>query len=260
MATKRSGRLRGGDKNRARRGTFSLELDLLLVPLTLDQQEQIEVVFTSKGLSKADARRLIADWARIAQVGHQHALAKEERRRLQGLRDRRDVRYRRTHMWREADESLRRAQEAISKYAELREKLLPGWAGLQDWERYLIAQLEAKRHQDRQNRTQFDLFVGPVPQGRPPTPSSRLLEVLAAYFRKNGWPLTFDAAGLLYQVGAVTLGRQSFNFAVMRKAARTSLDYDSLEADAPKGVVPTRPVADLRRLLSSRSWKTTSSS
>jgi hypothetical protein len=70
-----------------------------------------------------------------------------------------------------------------------------------------------------------------------------LLEVLVAYFRKQNWPVAQAQTGLFAEVALVVLGkgRSSMNHARLAALAKSSLNYDALEKDAPKDVQFAKP-------------------
>src|ERR1019366_1717384 len=74
-------------------------------------------------------------------------------------------------------------------------------------------------------------------------PERCLGEVLAAYFRYKGWPISTVRTGLFPTVAGCVLSRQAMNDKTLKRLSICPVDYATLEAAAPHDVKPVFPTS-----------------
>src|SRR5262249_29874981 len=151
----------------------------------------------------------------------------------------RSVRKRRDRQLYEAVEAVNCAIRAIDKFVALWEKHLTVNSDLRAWAKGVKTDLLRQRAQVETYRSQAAAWPSVRGKlGAPKRPTSYLLEVLAAYFGRNHWPVSAEPKALFAEVAFTVLGTQSMNYKLLRSLSVSSLDYAALEEGAPKGVAP----------------------
>lgn len=228
--------------------SLALKLDALLDPLAPAQLEGIRSAFR-KARRPAEAALLIADWVRIAETAHQHALKTEMRTNnillLPSVRNRRD------RQLRHAVAALNRSVEALNEAAGLLEKHpFMDYYALQQHRAFIQAALVRLR--DDAERYRLHALTLPKASNRSGNtlrwiPDRCLGEVLAAYFRHKGWPISTIRTGLFSTVANAVLSRRAINDQTLRRLSAFSTEYTQLEAAAPHNVKPAMPAPIARR-------------
>ena len=229
------------------------DLGRLFRPLTPDQCEAIRDAFGQH--RQNDEERLLEDWPRISEVAHQHALKTHERRQFAvtlltpRTRARRD---------RQLGDAITAANAAISAIKTLADRWGRHVAGesqlrLTQWATGLITTLTDQRGAIERQRSQAREWPEVAGKDGPPTSvDTYRLEVLAAYFRHQGWPVTAAAGSVFATLAEEVINRGNPTFAPRLKGVVASRhDYARLDAVAPH-ISPT----DKRLHLAAASQKT----
>ena len=229
------------------------KIDALLDPLTPAQIARIGSAFRKAHCPQKQATRLLADWVRIAETAHQHALKTALHRENVLMRP--AVRKRRDRRLRQATAALDRAITAVLEAVSLLEKhLLFSYEDLHrsmgGVEMFLV-----------RVRAQVDSYSQQMSALRPLgnrsgdtlrwVPERCLGEVLAAYFRHKNWPISTKRTDLFSAIVTTALGRQAVNDQTLRRLKASSLDYPTLEAAAP----PVESLAEPQRAAEGRKTK-----
>jgi len=224
-----------------------LDLDPLLALLTLRQEEEIRQVFRRKRRPHYEADALIADWFRFSEVAHQHALHSYFSFSTPELLMSPPVRKRRDKQLRQATQAAGTAIDAINVLVEHigRHSAFDSWFfDFQCWAETAVAHLRSTQKATEHYRLIAQAW--PAVAKRRGTPrwlaESYRLEVLAAYFRNQRWRVAQTQTGLFAEVAFVVLGRRSsMNHARLKALANSCLDYEALEAVAPRNVEFAKP-------------------
>jgi len=228
------------------------DLGRLFRPLAPNQCEAIRDAFGQR--RQKDAQRLLDDWPRISEVAHQHALVGHWRATDNRLKPR--VRQRRDRQLRDAIAAADVAIRAIETVVTVWSRHLTHMDSetrLAQWGTGLIASLTVQRCAIERHRSQAREWPEVAGKDGPPrSVDTYRLEVLAAYFRHQGWPVTAAARGLFAKLAEGILNRGNPTFAPRLTAVVASRhDYPRLDADAPR-----ISLADKRLHLAAASQKT----
>ena len=226
---------------------MEMDFDVILEALTDDDADEIRRIFRQKRRSVKDADSLLADWRRISEVAHQHALRKHTPVMYAVLLSRPDVQKRRDRQLRhaitaakDAVRSIRLLLKLASKHTSLEHSL-----ELKAWSRNAAKRLHQEHRLLRRVRLHaLSMDTVAAPKGTPRWfAETCILEVLAAYFRHKSWPITTSRDGLFATVACVVLpgSRMDINFNRLKSMADSKLDYEALERDAPRGVEFANP-------------------
>ena len=228
------------------------DLGRLFRPLTPGQCETIRAAFGQH--RQKDAQRLLGDWARISEVAHQHALSTHWLATDNRLKPR--VRRRRDGQLRDAiaaaDDAIRAIETVVTVWS--RHLLhMDSQTRLAQWGTELIASLTDQRGAIERQRSQAREWPEVAGKDGPPTSvDTYRLEVLAAYFRHQGWPVTAAAGSVFATLAEEVINRGNPTFAPRLKGVVASRhDYARLDAVAPH-ISP----ADKRQHLAAASQKT----
>ena len=211
------------------------DLGRLFRRLTPDQRETIREAFGQR--REKDAQRFLDDWPRISAVAHQHALKTHMRATDNRLKPR--VRRRRDGQLRDAiaaaDDAIRAIETMVTAWS--RQLLhMDSQTRLVQWGTGLIASLTDQRRAIERHRSQAREWPEVAGKDGPPTSvATFLLEVLAAYGRHQGWPVTATAGDVFAKLAEGVTNEGNPIFAPRLKAVVASRhDYPRLDADAPR--------------------------
>ena len=229
------------------------DLRRLFRPLTPNQRVDIQAVF---GPRRSDAAaQVLQDWPRISEVAHQHALKTHERRQFAATLLTPRTRARRDRQLGDAITAANAAISAIKTLADLWGRHVAGESqpGLSQWATGLTTALAHQRGAIERYRTLAREWPQVVRKEGPPTSvDTYWLEVLAAYFRQQGWRISTATHGDFVRLADVAINRGNPTFPPRIKAVvATRHDYALLDAGAPR-ISP----ADKRLHLASASKKT----
>lgn len=203
--------------------TFLNRLGPLRNPLTAKQADEIRALFRRKRHPVADADRLIADWPRIAEKAHQHALESHTRSQVRVLWSKKDVRRRRDAQLSRAISAANQAIAGIGEFTELWGKhcgMFDGGdykAAVERWAESVTEELIRMRNAAeafRADATQWPIV--PAKKGPPFTPEGYFLTVLAVYFDTHGWRVSTAADGLFASLANIWFGTASINYSLLR--------------------------------------------
>ena len=229
------------------------DLGRLFRPLTPDQCEAFRDAFGQH--RQNDEERLLEDWPRISEVAHQHALKTHERRQFAVTLLTPRTRARRDRQLGDAITAANAAISAIKTLADLWGRHVAGESqpGLSQWATGLTTALAHQRGAIERYRTLAREWPQVVRKEGPPTSvDTYWLEVLAAYFRQQGWRISTATHGDFVRLADVAINRGNPTFPPRIKAVvATRHDYALLDADAPR-ISP----ADKRLHLAAASQKT----
>lgn len=230
------------------------KIDALLSLLTPAQKATIRSAFRTARLASEAPALLLADWIRITETAHQHALITELH--TGGTLVLPEVRRRRDRQLRQATAACDRAVDALNKAADLLAKhsfAIP-FEDLQRQRGLITALLIQLRAAAEHHRLQAAAWPKANRSGNTLRwiPARCMGEVLAAYFRSKHWPVATARAGLFSTVVGSALSLHAMNDQTLRRLSASKLDYAALEAKAPRDVAPTYPTTDRRRLRHSR--------
>ncbi len=223
-----------------------MDYDVILAALSPNQEQQIRNLFRVKKRKASEAEALITDWFRLAEVAHHYALQQREPRRYQALLSSSSVRKRRDRQLRQGTRIANATAQGLNKLVTIvgkHERDMNRYAHFEEWANAVAAHLRMTGQALEQKRR--DWKTVPVVRPKRGTPrwfcQSCLLEVLVAYFRKQKWTTSATQTGLLGEVALVVCHGYSMNHKRLTGLAKSQLDYDLLEALAPKDVQFAKP-------------------
>lgn len=219
-------------------------LDWLLKPLTERQQQDILNLFDDSGLL-SQAEELLACWPRIAEVAHQHALRSYMRITGPAILLSKSVRQRRDRQHRQATAAALAAVanindllKVVAKHADSQER----WIEFEKWAHSVTARLVFTAEAFEKRRIEVQQWpAAKSARGKVGwLTESALLEVVVAFFRKNGWRVTQTPRGLPVRLFGILLVDRAMSSARLKRLAHSRVDFDALESTAPRGVKASR--------------------
>ncbi len=226
-----------------------LDFDPLLRKLTRPQEQAIRQVFKRKRRADTEAHSLIVGWYRLSEVAHQYALGVDAKAWSAAMLVSPPVRRLRDRQLRQAAKAARSAIQSIIELVDLYGKHFrrDNWDHMLEVERWVesvVGWLRSMEKATEDHRVVAQTWPAVAKRRGTPRwlPESCLLQVLAAYFRNQDWPVTQTQTGLFAEVAFVVLGsRSTMNHARLKALAKSRLDYEALEAVAPRDVEFAKP-------------------
>ena len=221
----------------------------MLEPLNLQQKAEVHSAFGAKRLERSQADKLIRDWRRVAEVAHHVALTDDVRQTTASILTSPRVKARRDTQLKRGIAAIDSAVESFAEIASAVSKH-PGigvdHSQFQRWAETTtvwLAQIKANLDAYRQHAGQWPRHK--IGRGkRRWLVEDRLIKVLAAYFRVQGWDVARSQGGLFAQVSFAVLPNwrrsseitPSINHRRLQMAAASTLDFSVLETQAPRDV------------------------